>query len=185
MSLQIYIAGPFFNKPSKQALQVILDKLKLLGHQCWAPMHDGITCPKNASKEERRKVFNLDCEQLHWADCVVALLDYPLPSHEHLRLHTRTQEGKIELMDIHFPDAGTVLEIGYVNGLNGGGTSPHRYIIGWAETQGFNLMVSEGCDCIVSNLAQLERAMEFVEKKDNEALSLLKLQYKQGELKEI
>lgn len=184
MSLQIYIAGPFFNKQSKKVLQIILDKLELLGHQCWAPMRDGITCPKNADREMRRTVFNLDCEQLHWADCVVALLDYPLPSYQRMLLRTQNQEGKVDLIDVSLPDAGTVLEIGYVNGLNAAGKS-YRYIIGWAKTQGFNLMVSEGCDCIVSDLAQLERAMEFVQKKDEEALLLLKLQYEQGELKEI
>jgi len=185
VSLQIYIAGPFFNKQSKEILQAILDKLELLGHTCWAPMRDGITCPKNANAETRQKVFQLDCEQLHWAECVVALLDYPLPPYEQLMLKTQTPEGKIDFIDAHLPDPGTVFEIGFVNGLNESRKDPYRYIIGYSEISGFNLMVSEGCDCVVSSLAQLERIMEFVENKDYKSLSLLKLQCKQGDLNEL
>jgi|GEM_PF-5893103 len=183
--MKCYLAGPFFNKESKAIVQMLMDKLESFGHEVWAPMRDGITCSKDADREMRQKVFNLDREQLHWADCIVALLDYPLPPYERLLLRTRDPEGKIDLIDVSFPDSGTVLEIGYVNGLNEAGKDPYRYIIGWAMTSRFNLMVSEACDCIVSNIAQLERVMQFVEAKDGDALLLLKTQYGKGDLQEF
>ena len=180
--MQIYLAGPFFNKESKSVLRQILNELEELGHEVWAPMRDGIECPKDADAAMRRKVFQLDCEQLHWAECVVALLDYPMPPHQYLRLHSRTPEGKIDLIDISFPDSGTVFEIGYTVGLNEAGSDRYRCIIGYTKTSGFNLMVAEACDCIVSDTAQLQQAMKLVDEGNIEALAF---QYATGDLREL
>lgn len=183
--MRIYLAGPFFNKESKEVVQMLRDKLEQLGHNVWSPMHDGITCPKNADRRMRQKVFHLDCERLHRVDCVVALLDYPLPIHQQLFLRTRTPEGISNDTPVSFPDSGTVFEIGYFNGLRETGLLDYGYIIGYTRTSGFNLMVTEACDCVVSDLTQLQRAMEFVAVQDDDALLLLKIQYAQGDLKEI
>lgn len=183
--MKIYLAGPFFNSESKAVLNTILLQLEMLGHEVWAPMRDGITCPKDADREMRLKVFNLDCEQLHWADCVVALLDYPLPIHQTLFLREKSPEGVSKDTPIQLPDPGTVFEIGYVTGLNST-QEQYRYVIGYASTPGFNLMVAEGCDCVVSDLTQLERAMQLIKVLDDDGLMLLKIQYqKQTKLKEL
>lgn len=183
--MNIYIAGPFFNSESKLVLTSILTTLESLGYKCWIPMRDGITCPKNTDRAQRLKVFRLDCEQLHWAECVVALLDYPLPIHQQLLLREKTPEGVSKDTPTSLPDPGTVFEIGYVNGLNNT-EEKYRYVIGYANNPGFNLMVAEACDCIVSNSAELVRTMEVVSMGDDEGLKLLKIQYqKQTELKEL
>lgn len=184
--MNIYLAGPFFNEQSKKILHEILGCLEgRLGHTVWAPMRDGITCPKDADQEMRLKVFRLDCEQLHWAECVVALLDYPLSIHQQLLLREKTPEGVSKDTPVFLPDPGTIFEIGYVNGLNGAGKQ-YRSVVGYASNRGFNLMVSEACDCIVSDLNQLEKVMPLVVYHDEEALLLLKIQYqKQTELKEF
>lgn len=184
--MNIYLAAPFFNVESKKVVQMLMDKLEQLGHKIWSPMRDGITCPKDADREMRLKVFNLDCEQLHWADCVVALLDYPLPIHQTLLLREKSPEGVSKDTPIQLPDPGTVFEIGYVNGLNAAGKQ-YRHVIGYMQqTAGSNLMVTEACDCVVDDLEKLERAIQFVEAIDDAALMLLKIQYqKQMELKEL
>lgn len=183
--MKIYLAGPFFNEKSKHVLRSILVDLETLGHTVWAPMRDGITCPPDADREMRLKVFQLDCEQLHWAECVVALLDYPLPIHQSLLLREKSPEGTSKDMPVFLPDPGTVFEIGYVAGLNGAGKE-YRYVIGYTGNSGLNLMVAETCDCIVSNSCELVRAMKLVEAEDDDGLVLLKIQYqKQVELKEL
>lgn len=184
--MNIYLAGPFFNTESKELLYNILGCLEAqLGHKIWSPMRDGITCPKDADREMRLKVFRLDCEQLHWAECVVALLDYPLPIYQQFLLREKTPEGTFRDTPIYLPDSGTVFEIGYVNGMNST-INKYRYVIGYATKPGFNLMVSESCDCIVSDLDQLQRVMPLVVHQDDEGLKLLKIQYqKQTELKEL
>lgn len=181
--MKIYLAGPFFNEESKRVLNSILTKLESLGHKVWAPMRDGITCPKDADRKMRLKVFQLDCEQLYWAECVVALLDYPLPIYQQLLLREKSPEGVSKDTPVFLPDPGTVFEIGYVNGLNGAGKQ-YCYVIGYASSLGFNLMVAEGCDCVVSNSCELARAMQLVQCSDDDGLMLLKIQY-QKQLKEL
>lgn len=184
--MRCYLASPFFNTESKKIVQMLIDKLEELGHTVWAPMRDGITCPPDADREMRLEVFNLDCEQLHWAEVVVALLDYPLPIHQTLLLRARSPEGTFKDTPVFLPDPGTIFEIGYVNGLNGAGTQ-YRYVIGYRQqASGSNLMLCEACDCIVDNLDKLERVMELVEAKDEDGLMLLKIQYQKGkELSEL
>lgn len=183
--MNIYIAAPFFNVESKKVVQMFMDKLEQLGYEVWSPMRDGITCPKDADHEIRLKIFRLNCEQLHWAECVIALLDYPLLIHQQFLLREKTPESTFKDTPVQLPDSGTVFEIGYVNGLNNT-KEKYRYVIGYASAPGFNLMIIEACDCIVSNLTQLERAMVLVSMGDDEGLELLKIQYqKQTELKEI
>ena len=185
--MQIYLAGPFFNKESKDVLGTILGCLEeQLGHQVWAPMRDGILCTKDADREMRRRVFVLDCERLHWAECVVALLDYPLPIQQQLLLRERTPEGASKDTPIFLPDPGTIFEIGYTVGMNKSDmTTQYRCVIGY-KSQGFgsNLMIAEACDCIVSNLTELERVMPLVVNQDEDALLLLKTQW-QKELSEL
>jgi len=131
--MNIYLAGPFFNEQSKAVLYKILACLEgQLGHKVWAPMRDGILCPKDANREMRLKVFNLNCEQLHWADCVVALLDYPLPIHQTLLLRTKSPEGTSKDTPTHLPDPGTIFEIGYVAGLNAA-AKQYRFVIGYKQ----------------------------------------------------
>jgi len=183
--MNIYLAGPFFNEESRKVLYSILGVIEgLCGHKVWAPMRDGILCPLNADREMRLKVFTLDCEQLHRVDCVVALLDYPLPVHMHLRLRTQTPEGNAQECLMYLPDPGTVFEIGYTNGLNHAGNG-YTYVIGYSSVGKFNLMVAEACDCIVSDLDQLERVMPLVAQHDDEALMLLKIQYQKPIATEI
>lgn len=186
--MKIYLAGPFFNSKSKAVLHTILSLLETLGHDVWVPMRDGITCPPNADREMRLKVFQLDCEQLHWAECVVALLDYPLPPHQQLLLRQKLPEGTSKDTPIFLPDPGTIFEIGYVNALNAtrSGLEYFKHIIGYATCSGFNLMISEACDCIVDCLDKLDRVMPLVANHDENALMLLKIQYQKGmELKEL
>jgi len=184
--MNIYLAGPFFNSESKAVLNTILVQLEMWGHKVWAPMRDGILCPKDADRKMRLKVFQLDCEQLHWAECVVALLDYPLPIHQLLLLRTKSPEGASKDTPVFLPDPGTIFEIGYTVGMNKSDmTAQYRYVIGYRQqAAGSNLMIAEACDCIVSNLAELERVMSLVANQDEDALMLLKIQY-QKELTEI
>ena len=186
--MNIYLAGPFFNRESKDILYSILGELEVSGHEVWSPMRDGITCPPDADREMRLKVFNLDCEQLHWAECIVALLDYPLPPHQQLLLRQKSPEGTSKDTPIFLPDPGTIFEIGYVSGLNSTRPSSenYKYIVGYAICSGFNLMVAEACDCIVNDLRKLERVMELVAQQDSDGLMLLKIQYqKKTQLKEL
>lgn len=182
--LRCYLAGPFFTLESRLVLKTLLVKLEELGHEVWAPMRDGILCPKNADKAERQKVFDLDCERLHWANCIIALLDYPLPVHQQLMMRSRTPEGMSQDVPLNLPDSGTVFEIGYVCGLNSTGQQ-YRYIIGYTgRMPSFNLMIAEACDCIVDDLDKLERVMGLIEACDKDGLMLLKTQY-QKELQEF
>jgi len=183
--LSIYLAGPFFNDESKMVLYSMLKVLEAnCGHKVWVPMRDGILCPPDADREMRLKVFTLDCEQLHRIDCVVALLDYPLPVHMQLCLRTQTPEGNAKECPMYLPDPGTIFEIGYTNGLNHAGNG-YTYVIGYSSVGEFNLMVAEACDCIVSDSDQLERVMPLVAQHDDEALMLLKIQYQKKLATEI
>lgn len=167
--LRIYLAGPFFNPESRKVLGLMLEVLEKAEHDVWAPMRDGILCPKNAPDAMRRKVFNLDCAQIQWADCIVALLDYPLPLHQRLLLQCRTPEGRIEnVKDISFPDSGTIFEMGY-------GMAFNKHIIGLTtHVGGFNLMLSEACICIVHDLEALQKAIALLLVEDFDGLYLMK-----------
>lgn len=156
---KVYLAGPFFNPKAKAVLGGLLTALESAGHEVWAPMRDGICCPKDADGETRTEVFDLDIGQLGWCDVVVALLDYPLA--EGFRLRLEEQQPALDsyvLMPVSFPDVGTVFEIGYAHALD-------KYTIGYTEKKkGFNLMLSEACYGIVHSAFELTEILNALDK---------------------
>ena len=135
--LLIYLAGPFFNDNSREVLIAMLRILEEEGLKVFAPMRDGVMCPKDADKATRQAVFQMDVQEIDKAQLVVALLDYPMPNAEQLMLMKTQGNEHLELDRIAFPDSGTVFEMGYAY-------CSKTPIIGFARTPtGFNLMLSE------------------------------------------
>ena len=177
MKYKIYLAGPFFNKESRALIQKLLDNLEINGHEIFSPMRDGIMCPKDASLEKRKEVFKLDCLKIDWADCVVAILDYPLPIQQDLIMKERTPEGISKEISIILPDSGTIFEIGYAFGLN-----QHQIIqkpiIGYTEKKsGYNLMISEALDFLAYDLLTLETIICMFQNGKKDQISELKKQF--------
>jgi nucleoside 2-deoxyribosyltransferase len=158
-SLKVYLAGPFFNSESVRILQEMLKVLEKESCKVFAPMRDGILCPKNADAAMRRKVFELDIKKIEEADLVVALLDYPLPINQNLLLRVRSPNG-IKDVSVHFPDSGTVFEMGYAFALSAQRRSqgqPGLPVIGFTSCkQGLNLMVTECCAAIATSFQELQ-----------------------------
>ena len=176
--MKIYLAGPFFNTESREVVRLITAELERQGHEVWSPMRDGIECPKDASSTMRGKVYRLDIEKIEWAECIVAVLDYPLPPYQELLLKTKTPEGKVDLINVNLPDVGTVFEIGYA-------VAKEIPCIGCVEkVSGFNLMLGEALVGIAVTLDELGKLLVLLERQDFTELELIRLT-KQKELEEF
>lgn len=101
--MNIYLAAPLFNPMQTVLNENIISSLEAVGHKVWAPQRDGILCPKDASIEERQRIFMMDVEEVYKADCVVAVLDYlgvnifsiPVPANDREEASDRINESLI------------------------------------------------------------------------------------------
>lgn len=155
--MRIFLAGPFFNNECSKVLTNLLNFLEHnLHYTVFCAMRDGCLVPKDATEETRQKYFLLDVTKTQWADCLVALLDYPLPVYQKLILQEKTPEG-ISQNSILLPDIGTVFEMGLAYAYE-------KPIIGFAkDIQSLNLMLAQSCKIIVSNQDKLKKALSEIE----------------------
>jgi len=82
--MNIYLAGPLFNKAEKQFNQKLTDKLETVEFEVFLPQRDGVTSNKppydKMSREERRKaMFNLDKEKIIESEIFLFVLDGRVP----------------------------------------------------------------------------------------------------------
>lgn len=82
--MNIYFAGPLFNKAEKQFNQKLTDKLETAGFEVFLPQRDGVAGDKSPydkmSREERRKtMFILDKEKIIESDIFLFILDGRVP----------------------------------------------------------------------------------------------------------
>lgn len=167
--MRIYLASPFFNEVSREVVAEILEVLEKAEHKVFAPMRDGIMCPKDASWEKRQEVFKLDCQAIFDSELVVALLDYPLPITEQLFLHQRTPDGPDRLVAIELPDPGTIFEIGFMAALQQQNpNSSWKGVVGFTQNPkgGFNLMIEQACLAVVKNLKDLLIVLVYIQCED-------------------
>lgn len=152
--MKIFLAGPFFNEECRSTLSDLLIFLEdKLHHTVFCAMRDGCLVPKDATEETRQKYFLLDVSKMHWADCVIALLDYPLPINQGLYFSSRSCEGATLYKSILLPDTGTVFEMGLAYALK-------KPIVGFAENiQSLNLMLAQSCKIIVPDCDTLEQVL--------------------------
>jgi nucleoside 2-deoxyribosyltransferase len=109
----VYLAGPFFNAPQKDLIQVITNLLEEIGYRVYSPSRDGGMISPSAGKEDRKKVFKDNIDNISSADLVVSVYDYLMPENTTLGVLKDTPEGTVTLAKgLNFPDTGTTFEDG-------------------------------------------------------------------------
>lgn len=135
----IYFASPFFTDEQVEREERLKKKLRDLGFLVWSPKENCV-CSVNATDEERRKVFNDNCNGIKNSDILFAVTD-----------------GK---------DMGTIWEAGYANGLNER-CDKRKIIVYYCETLNggaFNLMLANSGDIIITDFSDLDKLPELIEK---------------------
>jgi nucleoside 2-deoxyribosyltransferase len=166
--MRIYLASPFFNDEARKVCVGLLESMERNGHSVFAPMRDGIMCPKDAPWKKRKEVFELDCRAIIEANLIVAVLDYPLPITEQIYLHQKTPDGPDKLIPISLPDSGTVFEMGIMHAMATQAGDKWKGIVGYSGNPklGLNLMLEQACQAIVNNFKDLLIVLNFLEIED-------------------
>ncbi len=155
--MRIFLAGPFFNQESRIVLSRLLNFLEHKLHcEVFCAMRDGALVPKDAPEKIRQKYFQLDVDEIKWAEVLIALIEYPLPIYQRLCLVEQTPEKTI-LNNIYFPDMGTVFEMGLAYALK-------KPIIGFTSNiHSLNLMLTQSCEIVVSSYEKLANTLYEIE----------------------
>jgi len=72
--MKIYLANGLFSEADYLYNEILIDQLKALGHEVYAPQRNFAINDKTKSADSIA-IYHGDKEQLDWADCLVAVLD--------------------------------------------------------------------------------------------------------------
>ena len=140
--MNIYLAGPFFNKLERENIEKARDILRDRGFNVFVPMEHKIEDGENMPNDIwGKKVFDLDKVAIHECDLMVALY-YGL-----------------------YSDSGTAWEVGYGNCLG-----KRIVIVHLGEQIEKSLMIANGSDLNVAGIEPLKH-LDFENLNQNNCLS--------------
>lgn len=112
---QIYLAGPFFNPPQKDAALHVANLCSLCGCNFFSPLLAGggpIKSPEHAAE-----VYARNCRELNRSAVVLVQLEWLLPESQRVHvIQERSALGEglmVVSPPLNIPDSGTVWELGY------------------------------------------------------------------------
>lgn len=159
--MRVYIAAPIFNAEQVAVVETIKELVEnRLEAEVFSPYHASREiwkgrAPKDCSPEERAQVLSQNVEYLAWCDVLIAWIN-------------RGDDGYDGR-----PDTGVVWEMGYVRAIQDGAfddtiertlpvtiayVHPHTPV----HRKGINLMLTGTVNALVTDLYQLQSALEHV-----------------------
>ena len=143
--MKIYLASGWFTTEQKQKMDKVRNFLLKQEYQVFTPFYDGIVLEKDASQEERKKVFDIDIGMIRHVDLVVAIIDDFEP--------------------------GTIFEMGYAKGYEDAWDliatirPPIRAkILAYSDVsgRGLNVMLAEACIGFANGLRELGEKLKKI-----------------------
>jgi len=162
---QIYLAGPFFNPPQKDAAELIANLCVSHCQKYFSPLLSGGGPLK--SPEHAAEVFASNVREIRRSKVVLAQLEWLMPPNREIRVVGISSMVKIpptlESPPLNIPDSGTVWEVGYaaclrdssqletfVNGAPRFEKTPLVIAYTTAPQSKLNLMLARSCDAYLN-----------------------------------
>lgn len=138
--MRIYIAGPLFNEIERERNGAIRALVEAEGHMAFLPQEDGALAVEEIAKGEdarivRKRIFDLDTEEIRQCDAVLCLLD-----------------GRV-------PDEGMCFELGMAYALGKrcfGFTTDSRTL----DPHGINLILDESLESVARSEEELRAVLQ-------------------------